>query len=173
MMSFVFTLDEEAAVELRTKIYDHLHALATGITVYDHDFPDQESTQWAQVVIAFEDPDETPDYSYDHVADPAEIMEAIDAEAEYHGQTVKFGLAFPEPRKNGNCLEGLRCPRCGNDESINIRAAVWVSVSDNGTNDDPERGDTEYDDTSPAYCPVPACNFEGTLGQFRFKKEEG
>ncbi len=65
---------------------------------------------------------------------------------------------------NVNCLEGRRCPSCGQVAEIDVKAVVWVSMADDGITNE---GDHDFDDTSPARCSE--CNFVGTWGDFRQK----
>src|SRR6185437_11045600 len=58
--------------------------------------------------------------------------------------------------KNTNCLEGIRCPRCKQQELFYIRACVEVDVTDNGTGD--ERGEYFWDDQSPCRCADDTCD---------------
>jgi hypothetical protein len=66
---------------------------------------------------------------------------------------------------NVNCLEGKRCPKCGNEDSFMVLCLVWRTVHDDGT-DEPDNmhGNTEYDEDSPAICTE--CKFEGNWGEF-------
>lgn len=63
---------------------------------------------------------------------------------------------------NTNCLEGIKCPDCGNEESFRIAARTIATVTDDGTED---YGDMEWDDDSYAECA--ACLRHGTLKDFR------
>jgi Zn ribbon nucleic-acid-binding protein len=63
--------------------------------------------------------------------------------------------------KNTNCLEGIRCPKCGQDDSLRIAGSSIFTVVDDGTED---HGDVEWDEDSWALCP--ACEYEGKLGMF-------
>ena len=63
---------------------------------------------------------------------------------------------------NENCLQGIRCPQCGQDGRFNITALITCMVTDNGS--DPV-GDHEWDDDSSAHCPD--CGFDGKLKAFR------
>jgi hypothetical protein len=69
---------------------------------------------------------------------------------------------------NTNCLEGMSCPVCGQEEEILVRARMWVSLRDDGTDAYADsldmRGEVEYDDESDAACT--ACRFEATLAAF-------
>lgn len=64
--------------------------------------------------------------------------------------------------RNTNCLEGLACPKCGNDERLFIVGMSVFEVVDDGT---VEHEDVEWDDSSHTRCPQ--CNFVGNLCEFR------
>lgn len=63
---------------------------------------------------------------------------------------------------NTNCLEGFKCPQCGQDEQFRIVAQVVVLVTDNGVVD--TLHGHEWDDESPVTCD--ACEYGGTVGHF-------
>lgn len=69
--------------------------------------------------------------------------------------------------KNTNCLEGLACPKCGQDDKLLITGVSVFEVIDDGTKD---HGEVEYDMNSPAACPVWDCGFAGDLGDFRIRE---
>lgn len=72
---------------------------------------------------------------------------------------------------NTNCLAGMRCPKCGQEDQINVAAKIWTSVIDNGTDDDlQDDHNVEYDEDSEAACPDPECGFTGTWGDFQIKE---
>jgi len=74
--------------------------------------------------------------------------------------------------KNTNCLAGLRCPKCLQEDKILLQALCWVAVTDDGTDpydDELKMGEVNWDDDSPAICPE--CNFAGSLLSFRIEKE--
>ncbi len=166
-MAFVFPLDDEDAQAFRKDWYDDHQKLAVGITVYDHDFPHEHEHHWSTLVVENEDGTEV---QYDFATQvPERVREFIENMAEVHGQTVKFGLSFPRSH-NENCLEGIRCPRCGQHGEVHVAAMIWTAVIDNGTDDDlQDDHDTEYDDTSPATCPT--CEYEGKWGDFQAPEE--
>jgi ribosomal protein S27E len=59
----------------------------------------------------------------------------------------------------------MRCPQCGDEDHIDIHAAVWLRVCDNGTDADAsENGDHEFTPDSPALCA--ACGHCGTVREF-------
>ena len=66
--------------------------------------------------------------------------------------------------KNTNCLEGLACPKCGNDERLIIQGESAFEVTDDGTG---RHWDVYWDDSSHTVCPNRVCNFEGNLCEFR------
>jgi DNA-directed RNA polymerase subunit RPC12/RpoP len=70
---------------------------------------------------------------------------------------------------NTNCLEGIKCPHCGNEHRFFIRAAVTAEVTDEGADIAPAgRGDIEWDDESGIQCPT--CEKTGTVGEFSSKE---
>ena len=65
---------------------------------------------------------------------------------------------------NENCLEGIRCPGCGNEERLFITATIRADVTDDGA--EPADGcGMHWDDASLAICPE--CDRDGPLGEFR------
>ena len=63
-----------------------------------------------------------------------------------------------------NCLE-MRCPKCGDESSLDIAATVWIRVCEDGTDADAARdGSHDYEPHSPAHCG--ACGHFGTVRQF-------
>jgi len=64
-----------------------------------------------------------------------------------------------------NCLEGIRCPQCGQDNRFKIFALITCVVTNNGSE---PVGDHGWDDNSSTHCPE--CDFDGTLKQFRNRK---
>ena len=65
---------------------------------------------------------------------------------------------------NTNCLEGIQCPQCGQQDHFHIAGTSFFSVYDDGTDG---HEDVEWDDDSFTRCP--ACNHEGKLLLFRCK----
>jgi hypothetical protein len=63
---------------------------------------------------------------------------------------------------NANCLENIKCPSCGNEESFRIAATTTATVTDDGIED---YGNMEWDDDSYAECTQ--CHRHGTLKDFR------
>jgi hypothetical protein len=64
-----------------------------------------------------------------------------------------------------NFLE-MRCPKCGDEDKLDIQASTWLRVCDDGFDDDvPNCGGHEYQQMNPAICR--ACNHVGTLSEFQ------
>lgn len=61
-----------------------------------------------------------------------------------------------------NCLEGISCPKCGQNDLFRIHGSSVFTVIDEGT---VSHGDVDWDDDSQALCAV--CEHEGPLGTFR------
>jgi hypothetical protein len=67
---------------------------------------------------------------------------------------------------NTNCLEGIKCFACGNEDSFRIAARTIATVCDDGIEDHSEM---EWDDDSYADCTK--CCRHGTLKDFTVKAE--
>ena len=71
-------------------------------------------------------------------------------------------------RKNANCMQGLRCPKCGQDEELLVWAEMCVSLTDAGTDPHADstrnHGGTEWNETSMTECP--ACGFSAMMAAF-------
>jgi Zn ribbon nucleic-acid-binding protein len=65
---------------------------------------------------------------------------------------------------NTNCLVGIKCPDCGNEDSFYIQSTAVMYVTDGGAEC---RGDTEWNDDSHTECPQ--CERSGKLADFRAK----
>jgi hypothetical protein len=63
---------------------------------------------------------------------------------------------------NTNCLEGIQCPACSNEDRFRIAGTSLFTVTDEGTED---HGDVEWDDGSYAECPE--CGRRGALKDFK------
>lgn len=63
---------------------------------------------------------------------------------------------------NTNCLEGVRCPRCGQNAKFSIMATAAFEVTDDGT--DAYESVEWFDDNN---CRCWDCNFSGRLIQFK------
>ena len=62
---------------------------------------------------------------------------------------------------NSNCLEGIKCPACGNEDAFRIRCTTLATVEDDGVM---EHGDMEWDDSSYIHCVE--CLASGMVGKF-------
>ncbi len=59
----------------------------------------------------------------------------------------------------------MKCPKCGDEDQIDINAAVWVRLTHDGTDADTSgSGDHEWSDTTAACCG--ACGHTATVGDF-------
>jgi phage FluMu protein Com len=68
---------------------------------------------------------------------------------------------------NTDCLEGIRCPGCKQEDELMIELLVSVRITDDGTED--QGGDYEWDDNSPCSCPK--CKFLGTIKDFQVESQ--
>ena len=62
---------------------------------------------------------------------------------------------------NTNCLEGIRCPKCGQEDRFLISGFAQFEVTDDGSE---SVGDHGWDDDSATRCPE--CCHEGKLREF-------
>jgi hypothetical protein len=69
-------------------------------------------------------------------------------------------------KRNENCLEGMRCPKCKALEPFDISVLCTAKVFDDGTE---ETHDMEWDDTNACSCP--ACGFQGLVRDFKRRVE--
>ena len=63
---------------------------------------------------------------------------------------------------NTNCLEGLRCPKCAQEDRLLINAIVTCDVTDNGS--EPVDENHFWNDLSLTTCPK--CDYFGQLKEF-------
>lgn len=56
------------------------------------------------------------------------------------------------------CVEGMKCPSCGQAETFHIEGSSTFVVTEDGCE---QKGDTEWDSTSFARCPE--CDWSGTV----------
>src|ERR1700722_14907404 len=68
------------------------------------------------------------------------------------------------PMVNTNCLEGIKCPDCGNEDAFYIDTSAVMYVTDDGAEN---RGDTSWNDESHTECAQ--CERSGKLADFRAK----
>lgn len=70
--------------------------------------------------------------------------------------------------KNHNCLEGVRCFNCLQEDVFHVAAVILVEVRDNGTED----LQTDYEWNDDSYCKCPTCGQEGKLLDFTIEYQE-
>ena len=59
----------------------------------------------------------------------------------------------------------MRCPKCGNEDRLDIQASIWIRVCEDGTDADAScDGNQYYEPRSPAQCD--ACGHCGTVREF-------
>jgi len=63
---------------------------------------------------------------------------------------------------NENCLEGVKCPKCEQEDVFKIVGVSTFTVLDDGTD---VHGDVEWDDDSTCTCG--GCSWVARLGDFR------
>ena len=63
---------------------------------------------------------------------------------------------------NTNCLEGVRCPKCQQQDGFYIEALIKVYVTDDGTED--QGGNYIWSESSPCACGD--CGHAGPLAEF-------
>jgi hypothetical protein len=68
---------------------------------------------------------------------------------------------------NTNCLEGIACPQCKQEDRFNITATIVVEVSDSGTGKEL----TGYEWDLSSHCTRTECEYTGTLKDFTTKPE--
>lgn len=62
---------------------------------------------------------------------------------------------------NNNCLEGMCCPECNQEDCFDISVQTWARMRDDGVED--YQG-CEYDKNSACFCPE--CGFAGKVSDF-------
>jgi Zn ribbon nucleic-acid-binding protein len=67
---------------------------------------------------------------------------------------------------NTNCLRGMKCPKCGQEDSLKIEATCLFIVTDDGLED--EGYGHEWDDTN--YCECPNCAHHGSVADFTIEE---
>lgn len=80
----------------------------------------------------------------------------INTAGEELGEKTAFGEG-----SNMSCLEGIKCPKCGQETKFEIEVNTMTMVTDEGTY---ETRDIEWSYDSSVICPK--CGKEGRLWQF-------
>ena len=78
------------------------------------------------------------------------------------GRHLKLTPEGEQIMTNNNCLEGIRCPQCGQELRFYITATITCDVTDHGSE---AVGDHCWDDDSLTHCPD--CDCHGPLKEFR------
>ena len=68
---------------------------------------------------------------------------------------------------NENCLKGVKCPKCENEDRFFIVATIVADVTDDGA-DIARHTDWEWDGSSHTQCPD--CGEAGPLSQFHIEE---
>lgn len=68
---------------------------------------------------------------------------------------------------NENCLEGMRCPKCKQEDRFKIVGMVTFDVTDDGSE---AIGDHEWDRNSPCSCPE--CDHDGIVKNFMIENQK-
>ena len=72
---------------------------------------------------------------------------------------------------NKNCLEGMRCPKCGSYDAFNILITTQMRFTDEGEDFLNDKGSAqEWDDDS--WCRCCECDWDGKVKDFK-EKEDG
>lgn len=66
--------------------------------------------------------------------------------------------------KNTNCLEGIKCPKCGNEDEFVISVVAHATVTDDGFR---KMQGGDWDDDSSIWC---RCGADGTVKTFITKE---
>ena len=68
---------------------------------------------------------------------------------------------------NENCLEGIRCPKCGHEDQFGIGGWANFTVNDDGIE---EMQDSGWDDDSIIVCA--SCDHQGTVAEFTISNQK-
>jgi DNA-directed RNA polymerase subunit RPC12/RpoP len=74
--------------------------------------------------------------------------------------TEKQKIGAKKPA-NTNCLQGFKCPQCGNTDSFKIEATCMATVFDDGVDTT-----TEFEWNNDSYCECPQCSRTGIVQDF-------
>lgn len=69
---------------------------------------------------------------------------------------------------NNNCLAGMQCPKCQNEEPFKIEVRALITLYDDGSDPDEGLGDIDWQDDT--YCECGQCAHYGTIKDFRVKE---
>jgi len=74
----------------------------------------------------------------------------------------KIGLPAFGKSKNENCLQGIKCSKCGNEDQFSIQMTARIAITDDGTD---SHTDTEWDGMSFIDCHE--CGHNGRVWEFQ------
>ena len=77
-------------------------------------------------------------------------------------------MGMGKKSKNENCLAGVRCPKCKQEDFFKIAGTAMFSVTDAGA--DYEGGDIDWDESSLCVCSE--CKHTGLLGEFYISNQK-
>ena len=60
---------------------------------------------------------------------------------------------------------GLRCPKCGSDDGLEVQVRAWMVLTTEGTRPSDADGSEEWDDGSTCICGI--CQYEGSVVDFK------
>lgn len=66
---------------------------------------------------------------------------------------------------NDKLLKGIKCPHCNSDGPFYIESKMLTLIWDDGV--DEKDIDTKPERDNDSYCSCFACDFEGSVGEFR------
>lgn len=66
--------------------------------------------------------------------------------------------------RNHNCLDGMRCPECGQRGRFSIEVMKYIEFSDDGETMEDPGGDNEWDGPSGCRCP---CGHADSIQAFK------
>lgn len=68
---------------------------------------------------------------------------------------------------NTNCLEGICCPKCGQEDRFMIAANIIAEVTDDGADMASPMYCSGFEWDEDSYCRCPACDFTGKVKDFQ------
>lgn len=94
-----------------------------------------------------------------------EVKAIKDASALFGAESMLVAYQKPEhyPPENENVLEGMKCPKCGMSERLDIVVTVWAHMTDEGS--ECLGDDMGFEDESACRCPE--CYHVATVAEFK------
>jgi predicted nucleic-acid-binding Zn-ribbon protein len=62
---------------------------------------------------------------------------------------------------NTNCLEGIKCPKCGNEDSFAVDVKGWATITDDGLG---SVMDADWEEDADTVCSI--CSHQGPWSEF-------